>query len=216
MPPARQKDSRASARQITRLIESMAHAFRVPAAPRWTTDGRRGRSNEAAATNDCSPAPSIGGLALSRSHRLAGALFALALIATLVSPALADPTPQPEPGRLQPSTRGSRAESELPGPPPAATAGPAPPPAPTPTPPPEPSVPERIVGLAIGAVGSRYAFGGSSPVTGFDCSGLVHWVLEQIGVDVGRTAAAQYGFGQPIATADLEPGDLVFFANTYM
>jgi cell wall-associated NlpC family hydrolase len=81
--------------------------------------------------------------------------------------------------------------------------------------PPEPSVADRIVGLAFGAVGSPYAFGGSSPVTGFDCSGLVHWVLEQLGVEVGRTAAAQYGFGQAVAPPDMQPGDLVFFANTY-
>jgi cell wall-associated NlpC family hydrolase len=156
-------------------------------------------------------APNIGGLVLFLPHRLAGALCALALVATAASPALADPQ---EPGRLVPTSRGSRQESELRAPPPVVTAVPEP--APVAPPPPQPSIADRIVGLAFGAVGSPYAFGGSSPVTGFDCSGLVHWVLEQLGVDIARTAAAQYDYGQPIARSDMQPGDLVFFANTYM
>ncbi|HEY3108138.1 MAG TPA: C40 family peptidase [Chloroflexota bacterium] len=127
-----------------------------------------------------------------------------------MSPALADQ----DRGRLRPVSRGSRQESEPHAPPPVATAVAEPPP--VAPPPATPSVADRIVDLAFGAVGSPYVFGGSSPVTGFDCSGLVHWVLEQLGVDVGRTAAAQYGYGQPVAPPDLQPGDLVFFANTYM
>ena len=129
-----------------------------------------------------------------------------------MSPALADD----DYGRLKPASRGSRQESELRAPPPLATAVAEPAPAAPPPADPTPSIGDRIVGLAFGAVGSPYVFGGSSPVTGFDCSGLVHWVLEQLGVDVGRTAAAQYGYGEPVAPPDLQPGDLVFFANTYM
>jgi cell wall-associated NlpC family hydrolase len=139
-------------------------------------------------------------------------------VATTASPALADPTDPADAGRLRPASRGPRQESELRAPPPVVVTVPEPEPAapPSPTPPPTPSLAERIVGLAFGAVGSPYTFGGSSPVTGFDCSGLVRWVLEQLGVDVGRTADVQYGHGQPVAAADLQPGDLVFFANTYM
>jgi cell wall-associated NlpC family hydrolase len=155
-------------------------------------------------------APNIGGLALFLLHRLAGALCALALVATSASPTLADQTPL---GRLTPSSRGSRQESEQRALPPVVTAAPEPAPAP---PPPPPSIGDRIVGIAFGAVGSPYLFGGSSPVTGFDCSGLVHWVLEQLGVDIARSAAAQYGYGEPVAPPDMRPGDLVFFANTYM
>jgi len=73
-----------------------------------------------------------------------------------------------------------------------------------------------MVGLAQQYVGSPYVFGGASPVTGFDCSGLVQWVLGQIGVSVDHSAAGQYGAGDPVAADQLAPGDLVFFANTYM
>ena len=157
-------------------------------------------------------APNIGGLALLLPPRLAGALCALAVAAAVASPVLADQTQSDlQPGRLKPSTRGSRQESEPRSAPPTVTVAPEPP-----APPSEPSFADRVVGLAFGAVGSRYAFGGSSPVTGFDCSGLVHWVLEQLGVDIGRSAASQYGFGEPVAPSDMQPGDLVFFANTYM
>ena len=141
-----------------------------------------------------------------------GVLCALALLATSLSPALADEVDQ---GRLRPSSRGPRQESDLRAPPPAATAVATP--ASTPPPPsPTPSAADKIVGLAYNAVGSPYAFGGSSPVTGFDCSGLVQWVLGQLGVQIGRTAADQFGYGDPIDPPDLRPGDLVFFANTYM
>lgn len=93
---------------------------------------------------------------------------------------------------------------------PAAPAEPVPPPAPS-----APSVADQIVAHAARAVGSPYVWGGASPVTGFDCSGLVQWVLAQVGVDRGRDVWAQYQGGDPIAREALEPGDLVFFANTY-
>src|SRR5213592_1279608 len=57
-----------------------------------------------------SPAPSIGGLVLFYSHRIVGVLCALALLATSLSPALADEVEQ---GRLRPASRGARQESDL-------------------------------------------------------------------------------------------------------
>ena len=49
---------------------------------------------------------------------------------------------------------------------------------------------------------------------GFDCSGLVWYVFAQHGLTVPRTVTEQYGAGGSVAAADLQPGDLVFFAIT--
>jgi hypothetical protein len=80
---------------------------------------------------------------------------------------------------------------------------------------PEPQGVERTLGSevvirAISLLGAPYKFGGSGP-TAFDCSGLVQFVYDEIGLDVPRTAAEQYRAVTPVKLADLEPGDLVFF-----
>ena len=64
-------------------------------------------------------------------------------------------------------------------------------------------------------MGSRYRYGGSSPRTGFDCSGFVYYVMQASGISVGRSAAAQYNSGRRVSTGELQPGDMVFFSNTY-
>lgn len=65
---------------------------------------------------------------------------------------------------------------------------------------------------AFQALGARYRYGGSSPATGFDCSGLVVHVFEQAwGVALPRNAAAQARAGNPVARIDLARGDLVFY-----
>lgn len=71
---------------------------------------------------------------------------------------------------------------------------------------------EAIVASAMDYLGVRYVYGGSSP-SGFDCSGLVYYICTNLGYNVSRTAAAQVGNGISVTDADLEPGDLVFFAN---
>jgi cell wall-associated NlpC family hydrolase len=74
----------------------------------------------------------------------------------------------------------------------------------------------RITGIALDLVGSRYRFGGSSPRSGFDCSGFVYYVMQASGVSVPRSAAAQYyNGGRRVSTGELQPGDMVFFSNTY-
>jgi cell wall-associated NlpC family hydrolase len=73
----------------------------------------------------------------------------------------------------------------------------------------------RIAGNALDLVGYRYRFGGSSPRTGFDCSGFVYYVMQSAGISVGRTAAAQFNSGTRVSTDNLQPGDMVFFSNTY-
>jgi cell wall-associated NlpC family hydrolase len=69
----------------------------------------------------------------------------------------------------------------------------------------------QVVGVALQYLGVPYVWGGSSPATGFDCSGFVAYVYAQIGVYLPHHAASQYGYGTPVSRDQLAPGDLVFF-----
>ena len=109
-----------------------------------------------------------------------------------------------------------------------ATAKPKPKPAPRPEPAPEPQ-PQRteqaasrsveraplkpaaggILGIAAQYQGLMYHYGGTSPETGFDCSGYTQYVFRQIGIDLPRTAEEQRQAVTPVS--DPQPGDLVFF-----
>jgi NlpC/P60 family len=61
------------------------------------------------------------------------------------------------------------------------------------------------------AIGDPYTWGGASPATGFDCSGLVQWALSRAGVgNVPRTSEGQYAWVQRISFTELRPGDLIF------
>ena len=74
----------------------------------------------------------------------------------------------------------------------------------------------KIYAEAKKYVGTPYVWGGSSPDTGFDCSGYVCWVYNQNGYDVGRTTAnGLWNKCQHISEAEAKPGDLVFFEGTY-
>lgn len=64
-------------------------------------------------------------------------------------------------------------------------------------------------------LGTRYRFGGTDPSTGLDCSGLVQLVYRQLGINLPRTAQLQYNATARLSAAELQPGDLVFFAHTY-
>lgn len=65
---------------------------------------------------------------------------------------------------------------------------------------------------ALVTVGTPYRYGGTSPDTGFDCSGLVAHVYEQAwGLSLPRRTEEQRAIGHPIKLAELEPGDLVFY-----
>ena len=73
----------------------------------------------------------------------------------------------------------------------------------------------NAVAAAYSLRGSRYVMGGTSR-SGFDCSGFVRYVLSAAdGVALPRTAAEQFYHGHAVAYADMQPGDLVFFKNTY-
>ena len=65
---------------------------------------------------------------------------------------------------------------------------------------------------ALGLIGVTYKFGGNSPDSGLDCSGLVRHVFEEVtGVSLPRTAKEMSTLGAKIPVAQLQPGDLVFF-----
>lgn len=71
----------------------------------------------------------------------------------------------------------------------------------------------RVVQLALQQVGKPYIWGATGP-NAFDCSGLVVWAYNQIGVRVGqRTSYGQFANLRPVAPAQLQPGDLVYFAE---
>lgn len=73
-------------------------------------------------------------------------------------------------------------------------------------------VTRSVIETALALIGVRYRFGGNSPVTGFDCSGLVNYVFrETLGLRLPRTAAQMASVGLPVAREDLQAGDLVFF-----
>ncbi|MFI8705968.1 C40 family peptidase [Bacillus sp. NPDC077411] len=63
--------------------------------------------------------------------------------------------------------------------------------------------------------GTPYRYGGSSPKTGFDCSGLMQWGYGTQGIKLPRTAQQQYDATKRISKSNLQPGDLVFFKGTY-
>ena len=65
-------------------------------------------------------------------------------------------------------------------------------------------------------LGYPYIWGGSSPSTSFDCSGFVSWVINHSGWDVGRLGAQGLcNICTPVSSANVKPGDLVFFTGTY-
>jgi cell wall-associated NlpC family hydrolase len=77
------------------------------------------------------------------------------------------------------------------------------------------SIPTGVVQAAEAWLGAPYVFGGCS-ATGVDCSCLVQRVFQALGVNLPRTAAEQFAATARVPREALQPGDLVFFANTYM
>jgi cell wall-associated NlpC family hydrolase len=69
------------------------------------------------------------------------------------------------------------------------------------------------VKVAAQYLGTSYHFGGASPETGFDCSGLMQWAYSHSGVSIPRVTYDQIDVGAHVDRAHLVPGDLVFFQN---
>lgn len=72
-----------------------------------------------------------------------------------------------------------------------------------------------VIDAARSNLGVRYRYGGNSPQTGFDCSGLVCWSYEQVGISLPRRARDQLMFGVKVEKNELQPGDIVVFKGTY-
>ena len=71
-----------------------------------------------------------------------------------------------------------------------------------------------VVETAKQYLGYKYVYGGSSPSTGFDCSGFTSYVFKLHGVSLSRTAAGQYSNGTGVEKANLQPGDLLMFGKS--
>lgn len=69
----------------------------------------------------------------------------------------------------------------------------------------------KISKTALTAIGTRYKYGGSSPSSGFDCSGLVCWSYGKYGIKLPRTAREQSKIGSSVSRSSLRPGDIVAF-----
>jgi len=71
---------------------------------------------------------------------------------------------------------------------------------------------QDVAMYALGLIGVTYKFGGNTPDSGLDCSGLVRYVFEEVtGVSLPRTAKEMSTLGTKVTSANLQPGDLVFF-----
>jgi cell wall-associated NlpC family hydrolase len=63
--------------------------------------------------------------------------------------------------------------------------------------------------IATSFLGSRYSWGGSSPSTGFDCSGLIQHSYDQVGIKLPRTAKEMERVGEEVTLSDVRPGDII-------
>ncbi|MBY1709886.1 bifunctional lysozyme/C40 family peptidase [Clostridioides difficile] len=74
---------------------------------------------------------------------------------------------------------------------------------------------QAIMDEALKFEGWKYVYGGASPTTSFDCSGLTQWTYGKAGINLPRTAQQQYDVTQHIPLSEAQAGDLVFFHSTY-
>jgi len=71
----------------------------------------------------------------------------------------------------------------------------------------------RVVAVARRALGVPYRYGGASPTSGFDCSGLVQWAYRHVGVRLPHYSYGQWRYGRPVSRRGLRVGDVVFFSG---
>jgi len=119
------------------------------------------------------------------------ALLALALAASFVACATAEANEKPKPTSLTHRLGTQRTPTHAP----ARTLG------------------ERAARVALRAVGVPYQWGGTSPASGFDCSGLVFWAYGRLGIEVPRTSYGLYREGRRIPQRRKKAGDVLVFAG---
>jgi cell wall-associated NlpC family hydrolase len=73
---------------------------------------------------------------------------------------------------------------------------------------------DSLVRFALTQIGTNYCYAGTSPSTGFDCSGFVQYVFTRFGVAVPHSTALLINAGRPVARAQARPGDIVVFTGT--
>ena len=71
----------------------------------------------------------------------------------------------------------------------------------------------EVVAYAKQFIGTKYTYGGSSPSTGFDCSGFTSYVFKHFGVSLPRTSGGQASVGTAVSRSNLAPGDLVIYSG---
>jgi peptidoglycan DL-endopeptidase CwlO len=76
---------------------------------------------------------------------------------------------------------------------------------------PKPTKGERAARMALRALGVPYRWGGESPTSGFDCSGLVRWAYLGVGIDLPHSSYALYGEGRRVSRGRMRTGDVLFF-----
>ncbi len=113
-----------------------------------------------------------------------------------------------------PSTAGASASVADPAPADAPQAAPTTQaPAPPPPPPASSSRVQTVLAEAQRQLGVAYRWAGSSPSSGFDCSGFTSWVWNAAGVYLPHSSRMQYSATTRVSTADMQPGDLVFYGS---
>ena len=75
------------------------------------------------------------------------------------------------------------------------------------------SAAQKVINQARQFLGGKYSWGGSSPSSGFDCSGLIKYVFNSVGINLPRTAAQQGKVGQEINLQQAQPGDVIWFGS---
>jgi cell wall-associated NlpC family hydrolase len=75
------------------------------------------------------------------------------------------------------------------------------------------SIGERAARIALQAVGVPYRWGGESPASGFDCSGLVRWAYGRVGIDVPHSSYALWATGRAVERGRVEAGDVLVFSG---
>ena len=78
---------------------------------------------------------------------------------------------------------------------------------------PKPTLGERAARIALRAVGVPYRWGGTSPASGFDCSGLVYWAYGRLGIALPHSSYALYREGRGVARSRMKEGDVLVFSG---